>query len=479
MRHHLLLTALGLGVLSIAAIARPAHACGGCFQPPAETQNGDVITDEKMIFVVTPQATTLFDEIEYSGSPSQFGWVLPIKGPVTVGLSSDALFQAIENATATTIVAPPLPTCPSCQCAFGAGEGSSSGGSSGSSSGSAGGVTVISQQTVGPYDTVQLQSTNPQALNQWLAANGYVVPSGFQPVISEYVTEGFDFLALKLLPGQGVSAMRPVRVTTPGAGLSLPLRMVAAGTGATVGVTVWVIADGRYEPQNMKQFTIDPSSLVWDWSQETSNLATLRQAAESADGFAAWQIESSIDVSPYQVEAPVMSQPSSDNYPVDTSGDAGADDAGQTSDQAEQADFDAMFPGGMQTSVRITRMRADLAHSALANDLFVQASADQSQLSNYYQVTKSINAPACPAIPDPCPPCGPDNGGSSGGGSGGGIFGQGGTGSSSSNVGGGGCATAPNDENANEGLGLALGGLAAVVVIGKRARRSRAGAGRK
>jgi hypothetical protein len=483
MRHHLLVTALGLGVLSIAATARPARACGGCFQPPAETQNGDVITDEKMIFVVTPQSTTLFDEIEYSGSPSQFGWVLPIKGPVTVGLSSDALFQSLENATATTIVAPPLPNCPSCQCGYGgtANAGSSSGGSS--SGGSGGGVTVISQQTVGPYDTVQLQSSNPQALNQWLTANGYIVPNGFQPVITEYVNESFDFLALKLVPGQGVSAMRPVRVTTPGAGLSLPLRMVGAGTGAQVGVTVWVIADGRYEPQNMKQFTIDPSSLVWDWSQETSNLATLRQAAESADGFAAWQIESSIDVLPYQVESPVMAQPSSDNYPVDTSSDAGGDDAGQTSDQAEQADLDTMFPGGAQTSVRITRMRADLAHSALANDLFVQASADQSQLSNIYQVTKSINAPTCPAVPDPCPPCGPDTGGSSGGGNvgsgSGGLFGQVGGGSTSGNAGGGGCATARGDDDTNQGLGLALAGLVAVVVVGKRARQSRPGSRRK
>jgi hypothetical protein len=485
MRHHLLV-ALGLGVLSVAAIARPAHACGGCFQPPAETQNGDVITDEKMIFVVTPQSTTLFDEIEYSGSPSQFGWVLPIRGPVTVGLSSDALFQSLENATATTIVAPPLPTCPSCQCAFG-GANAGAGSSGGSSSGSGGGVTVISQQTVGPYDTVQLQSSNPQALNQWLAANGYVVPNGFQPVISEYVNESFDFLALKLIPGQGVAAMRPVRVTTPGAGLSLPLRMVGAGTGAQVGVTVWVIADGRYEPQNMKQFTIDPSSLVWDWSQESSNLATLRQAAESANGFAAWQIESSIDVVPYQVEYPLMSQPSSANYPVATSSDdAGASDAaaeaGQTSDQAEQADLDTMFPGGAQTSVRITRMRADLAHSALANDLYVQASADQSQLSNVYQVTKSINAPTCPPVPDPCPPC--DTGGSSGGpfgASSGGLFGQGGSGVSTSpnGGGGGGCATVGDGDDANQALGLALAGLAAVVVIGKRVRQSREGSRRK
>ena len=51
------------------------------------------------------------------------------------------------------------------------------------------------------------------------------------PVIDAYVAEGFNFLALKLVPGQGVDSMRPVRVTTPGAAATLPLRMVAAGTG--------------------------------------------------------------------------------------------------------------------------------------------------------------------------------------------------------------------------------------------------------
>ena len=43
--------------------------------------------------------------------------------------------------------------------------------------------------------------------------------------IDAYVAEGSDFLVMKLVPGQGVDSMRPVRVTSPGAGLTLPLRM--------------------------------------------------------------------------------------------------------------------------------------------------------------------------------------------------------------------------------------------------------------
>ncbi len=467
MRLHVLLGALGLGVLAIAALPKPAQACGGCFQPPAPTQNGDVITDEKMIFRITPQSTTLYDEIEYSGNPQSFGWVLPIKGPVTVGLSSDVMFQAFEQATATTIVAPTLPSCPSCTCANG--FGSSSGGGAAVAADAGAGVTVISQQTVGPYDTVQLQSTDPNALNNWLAANGYVVPNGFQPTIAAYVKEGFDFLALKLAPGQGVAAMRPVRVTTPGAGLSLPLRMVAAGTGATVGVTIWVVADGRYEPANMGQFTIDPAELVWDWNVNESNYATLRQTKEAAGAFAVWQIESSLQISPYQVEGPILSQSADTNYlPVD-GGDAGTT---LTADEVQQQDLSTMFPDGNQSDVWITRMRADLAHSALANDLVVQAAKDQSPMSNIYQVQMSINAPACPPTPSVCPPCG-DGAGPIGSSSGSSPFPFGGAGGSTGTGGGSGCAAAPEGHGGKTepGIELLLAGAVAASILVKRGRR--------
>src|SRR6202022_1024401 len=95
-------------------------------------------------------------------------------------------------------------------------------------------------------------------------------PRRHHPVIAAYVGEKFDFLAMRLVPGQGTAAMRPVSGTSPGAGVSLPLRMVAAGTGATVGITLWVVADGRYEPQNFQAFTILPSEITWDWSLSSS-----------------------------------------------------------------------------------------------------------------------------------------------------------------------------------------------------------------
>jgi len=472
MRLHVMLGAMGLGLVSMAMTADDARACGGTFEGPS--QNGDLVSQHRMIFSVSPQQTTLYDEIEYQGNPASFAWVLPVHGQVQVGLSSDAVFAALDSATQTTIQSPNLPPCASCSCGeFGSADaGASLNG--GSSSGGGHGVTVTSQQVVGPYDTVQLQSTDPTALSNWLTANGFAVPAAVQPVIAAYVAEGFDFLALKLQPGQGVQAMRPVSVTTTGAGLSLPLRMVAAGTGPTVSITLWVVAQGRYEAANFPNFVIDPSALVWDFSVEKSNYQAVVQQKESAGSFATWQTESSLDVSPYQIENPVLSDDASADYEAIPASDAGV--PGQTAEEVRQADLATLFPGADQSTVRITRMRADLNQAALAADLTLQASADQSALSNFYQVTQSVNAPACPAVPDPCPPC-PSSSGSSGGGGDGGVVGSLGGGSTTSAASPGqqsfGCSAVAADGGGGGWFELTLAGLLGISILRSRARRKR------
>jgi hypothetical protein len=193
-----------------------------------------------------------------------------------------------------------------------------------------GGVTVTKQETVGPYQTAQLHATDPNALNNWLAQNGYVIPADIQPIIDAYVAEHFDFLALKLVPGQGVEMMRPVRVTTLGASLAMPLRMVSAGTGANVGITLWVVAEGRYEPQNFSSFTIAADELSWDWSTYSSNLAVLRQQKTDASGGRAWEIESSMSFTQPNIQSYVQNGYCAPYYGAGTvAGSAGQAGVGQ------------------------------------------------------------------------------------------------------------------------------------------------------
>lgn len=259
--------------LALLAIARPARACGGCFVAPTEST---VVTDHRMAFAMSPVQSVLWDQIKYSGNPATFAWVLPVRAGAIVQLSHDEWFAALDAMTS------PVITGPASNCGGGSGVGC---GSSQASPGTAladgenGGVQVISQAVVGPYDTVTLRSTDPHALETWLDANGYAIADAFRPTIAAYVSEGFDFIALRLQPGKGVQAMKPVRVVTAGADPTLPLRMVAAGAGARVGITLFVVSEGRYEAHSpFFNAVIDDSKLVWLHAIGRSNYQDLSQA---------------------------------------------------------------------------------------------------------------------------------------------------------------------------------------------------------
>ncbi len=389
--------------IAMAVTAPDASACGGCFPPQGENQS--VVTDHRMILSVSQTQTTLYDQIQYSGSPTSFAWVLPISGTVDVGLSADTLFAGLENLTSTVVQAPP-DRCPApTSCDYGGGEDlaaeSPTSGSSGNADAGAPPVDVLKHETVGPYETVQLRSTDANALESWLTTNGFAIPADIKPVIAAYVGEHFDFLALKLIPGAGVQSMRPVRITAQGASAVLPLRMVAAGTGATVGISLWIVAEGRYEPQNFPFFSIKDEDLVWSWATSTSNYKDLRATRSAAFAGRGWEIETALAIDRTQVESVVtnIARFSGPNGATTPSADyANVEKDGQiikTADQVRQEDLAALYKGIAPGQDHITRLRADLAHTALDADLALVASADQSPLAQIRQPKGELGQPTC------------------------------------------------------------------------------------
>lgn len=376
-----------------------ARACGGCFPPPGE--QASVVTDHRMILSVGKTQSTLYDQIRYSGNPKEFAWILPISGEVEVGLSADSLFGGLDTLTSVVVQEPPRNCPPEPEaCRRERDEKSASAGGGFQDAGS--GVSVIKTEVVGPYETVQLHpetENDVAALEGWLAEHGFNVPDDIKPVIAEYVKEHFDFLALRLQPGEGVGSMRPVRVTTQGANVALPLRMVAAGTGANVGITLWIVAEGRYQPTNFNSFIVADDDLTWDWASGTSDFKSVRQQKQAADAGKLWEIESSISTSQGQIQ----------NAAAFQSGFGGVEgDYIEFKDpktqatidprQAQQADFETLFAGVGQGfgDVRVTRLRADLAHASLATDLTVGASTDQSELPRTRNPLRENGQPQCP-----------------------------------------------------------------------------------
>jgi Uncharacterized protein conserved in bacteria (DUF2330) len=300
MRCRVAFSALFAAGLFTFGVTHDSLACGACISPPGEST---VVTGHRMALSISPKQTVLWDQIEYAGAPESFAWVLPVKPGAIIQLSTDAWFDTLD-ATTTTQILPPRVSCGG-DSSFGCGNSfGNSGGATAlaaessscvfcESEGKGGGfapppVTVVSRGSVGPYSMVTLSTDTPGALNTWLTENGFALDPATQPVVDAYIAEGFDFIALKLLPDKDVRAMKPVRVVQAGANPTLPLRMVAIGTSANVALTLFVISEGRWEAQNFEN-TIVPSSLVaWDFNDSSSNYSELREKALVRNGGATW-----------------------------------------------------------------------------------------------------------------------------------------------------------------------------------------------
>ncbi len=147
----------------------------------------------------------------------------------------------------------------------------------------------------------------------------------------------------------------------------------------------------------------------------------------------------------------------------------------QTADEVRTQDIQTLFTGLSGPSIRFTRIRSDISHAAMTTDFVIEASQDQSELSNIRQATQSINE-QCPIYGNDCSVIGTGtpaqaaaSGPHSGLPSGGGIFGFGG--GTGGNGGGGACSTTASPKN---GLPIGLAAIAGLVgLVTLRARRNR------
>lgn len=270
--------------VTLAAGPRVAAACGGCFGASLTA-----VESHRMAVLVSPERSVLWDQIAYTGSPEDFVWVLPVPGQeVTVELASPGFFAELEAQT-QAVVQPRPQQAPEPEPCFGccASEAAPLDGSEVPSDE----VEVYAEATVGPYETVVIGSEDAGALQDWLAEHGYPVAESAVPIIQGYVARGSVFVVLRLAPEAGVQAMQPVRVTYAGALLEFPLEMVTVGAQGELGLTLWVIAEQRYEPQNYATVRLDPDDIVFDWSTSTSNYDDVFERTTEEAGGRAWVVE--------------------------------------------------------------------------------------------------------------------------------------------------------------------------------------------
>ncbi|MFL5349690.1 MAG: DUF2330 domain-containing protein [Hyalangium sp.] len=274
MRHALIWGAL----LAVGLLAAPrAEACGGffCSQIPID-QSG-----ERIVFGVHDGAVEAHIQIQYQGAAQKFSWVVPMPALPTLSVGSPLIFAFLDGRTQPTFQ---LQWDNSCGGYGGGAEYDSAGGPVPPSAPSPedGGVTVVSQSEVGPYDAAILQADDAAALRTWLVDNGYDLTAQGAQALEPYVGKGNYFVALKLQQDKQVGDLRPIVLRFVGVRPCIPIKLTAIAARPDMPITAYVLSNRRAIPTNYRHVLINPTRV--DWLRYGANYKDVATAAVDEAG---------------------------------------------------------------------------------------------------------------------------------------------------------------------------------------------------
>ncbi len=220
--------------LWLALTAHTVHADGVPI-PPYGTEADIQMPGQKAIIVYDEQTgrEDLVLSVQLLGESPEAAWVVPVPSQPEVHTASAEWFVQLSDLTQPEIVTETrfLPTC----------------GGVAPPGAAPGKVTVLSREKVGAYDVSILASDDPTALLRWLNENGYAFPKRGEPILDDYISEGWYFMATRVRPGANANLdvdMQPLWLSFQTARPVYPMRLTSLVT-TPIDVLIYVLADHR------------------------------------------------------------------------------------------------------------------------------------------------------------------------------------------------------------------------------------------
>ncbi len=262
---------------SIATIAAPAaHADGKVFPRFDASAH---IPDQQALIHYAEGIETLAIETRFEGTGTEFAWIVPTPSVPEVSATTTGVFPTLREITRPQLHAPDLSaltapiiilifvclsfkgrerlTLPAmvlilALIALSLGLFMPSLGKTRGSSGE--GVEVLDRSIIGSYDVAILQAQNPAELLEWLATNGFATGGDIEPVVQQYIKDGWTFVAMKLRrESPDAATMTPhamvFRFPTPTP--IYPLRLTGIGN-PRVEISLYVCADQMARARNFQ-----------------------------------------------------------------------------------------------------------------------------------------------------------------------------------------------------------------------------------
>ncbi len=256
--------------LSAASALYPTDAIAcGCFAPP-DPSVPIVQAGERILFAQSNGQVTAYIQVQYSGKPGEFGWLLPLPavpktkaGTDGIDVGVDELFSQLLATTQPKYRLTRVydecgnnPSRNSPTAAFGTAD-------SGAPSPQSPPSPLVVQDSVGPYDYAVLKADNKDLMVKWLNDNHYFIPTGTLDAAAPYLHPGAFFLALRLKAGLAAGDLQPVVLHYQSDLPMIPIILTSVAAQPNMGVQVWMLGAGRAIPRNYYHTVINDSQIDW------------------------------------------------------------------------------------------------------------------------------------------------------------------------------------------------------------------------
>jgi hypothetical protein len=277
-----------MSVLSLMALIGPeAHACGGfaCNAGRPVLQNA-----ERIVFGLEPERNEveMHVQITYSGPAEDFSWIVPVPADPELAITSSAMFTRLAQATQPRFNLN-LVDEGKCRDGRGIGLGMSQemalAAPMADSTAESGGVEVVDQEVVGPYESVTLQASSTEGLLAWLEENGYDIPDTMEPALAPYVADDAYFVALKLQKNMDAGDLAPLALRYEAGKAMVPVQLTSISATPDMRMEAYVLSDTRAVPESYYHVQINEAAIDW-WTAGSNYNDVITQAANEAGGHA-------------------------------------------------------------------------------------------------------------------------------------------------------------------------------------------------
>ena len=276
---------LALSIASLSFAAPDARACGGTFCDVGPTVMPVDQTGENILFVIDEGFVEAHVQIQYTGDPAKFAWIVPMPALPAVNVGSQALFTNLLQATVPSYGF----TTQQDQCGDQnrAGNFDSFGPTAPQASAGGDGGLTVTQKTVGSFETFTLQNGTTQEIITWLDTNQFQQDPEAPAILDRYVQDGFVFVAIRLIPGANLDEIHPLVFRYAGNEPCVPIELTAIAAAEDMGIRAFFLGTERVVPSNYRHVTLNPIQIDWQSRGANYNTVVSRAAdGEGADGHA-------------------------------------------------------------------------------------------------------------------------------------------------------------------------------------------------